>query len=102
FEIKNNSQSVALSFPGKNLTRFKSIVEVAEGIMEGWKGYSQLGLPVIVVTEKDIAKVIGQTLLAKAYGNQSLGCIDSISIDIGKPVANKSVLPVVIKTLVFN
>src|SRR5699024_9718167 len=108
FEIKNNSQSVALSFPGKNLTSFKSIVEVAEGIMEGLKGYSQLGLPVIVVTEKDIAKVLGQTLLAKASGNQSLVCIDSISvddgdyIDIGKPVANKSVLPVVIKTLVFN
>lgn len=108
FEVEKNNQTVAISFSGEGLTSFKSIVTIAEGIIEGMKEYAQLGLPLVVVTEKDIAKVMGQTILAKAHRNQTLVCIDSISvedgdyIDIGSPVANKSVLPIVIKTLVFN
>ena len=60
----------------------------------------------IIVTENDIAKVLGQTLLSKS--KTPLVCIDGISlgngdyIDIGNPVADGSVVPVVIKTLVFN
>src|SRR5699024_11315013 len=108
FEVEKNNQSIAISFPGEYLSSFRSITAIAEGIVEGMDKYMELGLPLIIVTEKDVAKVLGQTLLAKTNQHQKLICIDSVSvddgdyIDIGSPVANGSVLPIVIKTLVFN
>ena len=53
-----------------------------------------------------MAKVLGQTLSQLASG--PLLCLDGVGvdngdyIDIGAPVANGAVLPVIIKTLVFN
>lgn len=53
-----------------------------------------------------MAKVLGQALAPLVDG--PLLCLDGVGvengdyIDIGAPVANGTVLPVIIKTLVFN
>ena len=64
------------------------------------------GIAPVVLVEADQAKVLGQAMAQRVEG--PLLCLDSVGvdngdyIDIGAPVAGGAVLPVVIKTLVFN
>ena len=59
-----------------------------------------------LISKKHQAKVLGQAMAQRVEG--PLLCLDSVGvdngdyIDIGAPVAGGAVLPVVIKTLVFN
>ena len=65
-------------------------------------------LPLIVVVENDMAKVLGQTMYHLLEWKKEVICLDGVHlaegeyIDIGKPIAGGCVLPVVVKTLVFN
>jgi ethanolamine utilization protein EutA len=55
-----------------------------------------------------MAKALGHSLFAQLPRSYPFVCLDSILvengdyIDIGKPVAGGAVLPVIVKTLVFN
>lgn len=108
FQIEEDTTNIALGISGKENPSFHDIEIYAEGIIEGMKEFISKGIPLIVIVEKDMAKVLGQTLYAKLSYNFPVICLDSIKvengdyIDIGHPIADGSVLPVVIKTLIFN
>ena len=102
YKDEGGVEKIALAFKGMLPATFLNIKKYADEILEGLKNIS----PLIIVTEKDMAKVLGQTLQSKT--NMPVVCIDSVSlsdgdyIDIGKPIADGIAVPVVIKTLVFN
>ena len=64
--------------------------------------------PLILVIENDIAKALGNALNVLLMRKKDIICIDGIFandgdyIDIGEPVAQGRVVPVVTKTLIFN
>lgn len=95
-------ENTAIAFEVTKPVTFRNICEYADDILKVSNGMS----PLIVVTEKDVAKALGQTLKTKT--DVPVICIDSVKlsngdyIDIGRPVANGMAVPVVIKTLVFN
>ena len=102
------SQSiVAVAMTGQRGVGFLRVMEVAEGIVCGCKTIIDAGLPMVVVIEHDMAKVLGQTLNRLLGYKHPVVCIDMITvengdyIDIGKPVGGGAVVPVVVKTLLF-
>lgn len=76
--------------------------------MEGAERVIKGPYPLILVIENDIAKVLGNALNVLMERKKDVICIDGIHaqsgdyIDIGEPVADGHVVPVVTKTLIFN
>lgn len=68
----------------------------------------EAGLPLILVTERDIAKAVGQTMHRMLGGRRQVVAIDGVRaedgdyVDMGRPVMDGMVIPVVVKTLIFG
>ncbi|GCD08804.1 ethanolamine ammonia-lyase reactivating factor EutA [Clostridium tagluense] len=108
FTLENELQPVAIAIKGKLNPSFVEIQKLGETLMAGMEDILKSDFPTILVIENDIAKVLGQTLYRQLDFKKQVICIDTIKvengdyIDIGKPLANGRVLPVIIKTLIFS
>ena len=97
---------VALALEGERSPSFQRVQTLARGIRTGLEDMVQAGCFPVVVTQADLAKVLGQALAPQVEG--PLLCLDGIAadngdyLDVGAPVAGGTVLPVVIKTLVLE
>ena len=108
FRLENDFQKIAIAINGKKNPSFKEIQEYAKGLVNGMKDLIEKEGQLIVVVENDMAKVLGQAIYSLLNFQKEIICIDGIKvengdyIDLGTPIADGKVLPVVIKTLVFN
>ncbi|MEW4353878.1 ethanolamine ammonia-lyase reactivating factor EutA [Streptococcus pneumoniae] len=108
FTLENEVQQIALAINGEKSPSFARVVDYTEAIIGGMKESIDKKIPLLVVVREDMAKVLGQCLYAQLPKGYPFVCIDSVDvqngdyIDIGNPVIEGSVLPVVVKTLVFN
>lgn len=108
FCSEDGVERLAVAFEGHKNPAFDEIEYYAEQIVLGTQKILQNESTLIVVVENDMAKVLGQAIYKKLDYKKDVVCIDSIRldngdyIDIGSPIADGMVLPVVIKTLVFN
>lgn len=99
---------VALALNGANCPLFAEVERYADLIIAGMKPIIESKHPLIVVLKEDMGKSLGQNLMVKLNRSKDIICIDSIEvnqgdyIDIGEPLMHGRVLPVVVKTLVFN
>lgn len=103
-----STQQVALAMNGPEVVSFAAIQTLADGLIKGMTNYIGEGKPLIVVLQKDCAKVLGQTLQIRMGPKAEVICIDQVYvdegdyIDLGKPLMGGRVVPVVVKTLVFG
>ena len=108
FKLENDLQKVAIAVNGKISPSFEYVQNMARGLINGMEEIILKDLPIIIIVENDMAKALGQCVYSLLNFKKEVVCIDSIKvdngdyIDIGKPIAEGKVLPVVIKTLVFN
>lgn len=108
FKLENDLQNVAIAIEGKKNPSFIEINETAKELVDGMLDLIDKKVPLVIIVENDMAKALGQSICALLNYKKNIICIDNINvdngdyIDIGKPIANGKVLPVVIKTLVFT
>ncbi|NLH01210.1 MAG: ethanolamine ammonia-lyase reactivating factor EutA [Clostridiales bacterium] len=101
-------EQVAIAFTGTGRTGFNEIQALAEAVIRGAQEVINSPFPLLLVIENDIAKALGQAILVKLENRKDVVCIDGIAavggdyIDVGEPIGAGSVLPVVVKTLIFN
>ena len=104
---EGKAEQLAIAFTGEKRTSFADIQALAAAIIESTKEVISSRYPLVVV-ENDIGKVLGNALNVLLKREKDVICIDGIRtlsgdyIDIGEPIAGGQVLPVVIKTLIFN
>ena len=98
----------ALCVAGEKSPSYDYIQLLAKRIFENSKGLVEKNIPVVVITEFDFSKALGQCLRRLLPEDYPFLCADGISckagdyIDVGAPVADGAAVRIVVKTLVFG
>ena len=98
--LSQQDQKGIVSMEGIQSPSYRQIRELAEELL------NQMASPILLCLEQDMAKALGQALAVRLPPDAPVLCIDRVRLeegsflDIGAPVG--SVLPVVVKTLVFS
>jgi ethanolamine utilization protein EutA len=108
FYSEGKLEQVAISLTGNIHTSFVEVQKLAQSIIRGAQEIIKSEHSLVLVVENDIGKVLGNALKVLLERRKDVICIDGIHaqegdyLDIGEPMANGRVVPVIIKTLIFN
>ena len=99
---------LGIAFDAPAEITYACIRDLAEGLYRGMQSYLRYRGVLIVVVGADCGKALGQCLDIVSNHHIELVCVDQIDvdegdyIDIGTPIMGGRVVPVVVKTLVFE
>ena len=108
FMTGDGYQQVAIGIKGVRAPGFDELNEISRQIAAGTEQARSSWRQLVVILEEDMAKALGHALSFRLKDEIDVVSIDSVSvdngdyIDIGHPVGNGRVVPVVVKTLVFG
>lgn len=108
YQGEGKKEPVAIALSGKSYNGFEMLQKLAASIIEGTGTLIKEKFPLIIIVETDIGKALGHAINVQLGKNKDVICIDGIRskggdyIDIGEPVGGGYVLPIVVKTLIFN
>lgn len=105
---QNDAERFILAMPGKRNPGYTEMKRAAAAIRQIMDRVQPPGEPILLVIESDIAKAMGQMIRQQPELKRQVVAIDSIHVedgeyvDMGKPMMNGMVIPVVVKTLIFG
>ena len=105
---QNDEEHFILAMPGKRDPGYTEMKRAAAAIRQIMDRVQPPGEPILLVIESDIAKAMGQMIRQQPELKRQVVAIDSIHVedgeyvDMGKPMMNGMVIPVVVKTLIFG
>lgn len=105
---QNDEEHFILAIPGKRNPGYMEMKRAAASIRQIMDRVQPPGEPILLVIESDIAKAMGQMIRQQPDLKRQVVAIDSIHVedgeyvDMGKPMMNGMVIPVVVKTLIFG
>lgn len=105
---QNDAERFILAMKGRKDPGYEEMKRAAAAICQVMDAALKPGDPILLVIESDIAKAMGQLLRRQPGMQRQVVAIDSIHVedgeyvDMGKPMMNGMVIPVVVKTLIFG
>lgn len=108
FMEQSGAEQLILALPGKPDPTYEELRTLAVCLSEVMDALLPPGAPVLAVLEQDMAKALGLLMERVLAGRRQVACIDGIQVeqgdyvDLGRPVMNGLVIPVVVKTLLFG
>ena len=105
---QNDEEHFILAMPGKRNPGYMEMKRAAASIRQIMDRVQPPGESILLVIESDIAKAMGQMIRQQPDLKRQVVAIDSIHVedgeyvDMGKPMMNGMVIPVVVKTLIFG
>lgn len=108
FLSQSDVSSMVLAIDGKNNPDYQMLKDLADTVADALDRGLPAQAPVILIVQADIAKALGQLVRQKLSKTRSVISLDEICVeqnnfvDFGKPIMNGLVIPVVVKTLIFN
>lgn len=97
----------ALAVRWRHGPAYPALRELCAGVADGTRGLLGVKSPLVVVLDADLAGIVGQMLKNELGVRAPVICVDQIAlsdldfIDIGEVVPDKSVVLVVVKSLLF-
>ena len=108
YTTDNEKQLITLGLKGRKNPTFHDITDLAQAIVSGLENQIKQNIPLLIIVQEDNAKALGQSLFGYLPSGYPFVCLDGIQVengdyvDVGRPIVHGSVLPVVVKTLVFE
>ena len=108
FLQQSESDRLILALPGAANPDYKEVKTLAHCLCQAMDRTMPADAPVLIVLEQDIAKALGILMEKELCGRRKVACIDGIKVeqgdyvDLGRPMLNGLVIPVVVKTLLFG
>lgn len=105
-ETGNVNSLIALT--GDANMSYENLKLLASSAARAVNGVYPEGAPLLIAVENDMAKVFGQTVFGELQPKRSIISIDGVKlrdgdyIDLGKPLMDGLVIPIVVKTLIFG
>jgi len=107
-DLEEGARPVALAFHWAATPHYQVLRDFALGLRTALRRSIARGLPLVLVFDSDVGRLLGHTLASGLAPGHPLVSIDGIElhdfdyIDIGAQVAGTGVVPVVIKSLLFR
>jgi ethanolamine utilization protein EutA len=105
-DLEEGAEKIALGITWNHEPEYQRLRELAEGIKMALPRTLAAGLPIILVFDNDVGKLVGHLL--QECGVTHIISIDSISlrqlsyIDIGQQLSTTNAVPVTVKSLIFR
>lgn len=106
---QSDSKQLILALKGQENPTYAGLKTLAETLAKVMDDCLPEESPMIVVVQHDMAKALGQLMMrVPVHRKRDVICIDNIQVDqndfvdMGKPLVDGLVIPVVVKTLIFG
>ncbi len=108
FDLREGTDPVILAFINAVRPSYQNLAEFARGVVEGLPNTVANGKPILMCFDSDIGNSVGNVMMRETEVESKILSIDEIAlhegdfVDIGEPIIEGVVVPVVVKTLVFE